>query len=199
MSDPRDIRRLVTEIRSALDSHPREALVEILTYVFKEYVVEGSTPLASGAGAILDARSELDGMPFAQVVTWLQAHLDHPELRLLEVAGERVTVRVGGKGVALEVQTQPDPLPPPRASVAAPAESAPAQAANARPMPVTQTPPVATAPRPQPAAPAQATPAAPAQPGQAPAPGAPAANNAAPQQKEEPSEQSSRFSLLEVD
>jgi hypothetical protein len=198
MSDPRDIRRLVGEIRGALETHPREALVEILTYVFKEYVVEGATPLASGAGAILDARTELDGMSFAQVVTWLQAHLDHPELRLLEVSGERVSVRVGGRPVALEVQAQPDPLPPPRASVAAPAEAA-ARAVGMTaggPMSLTPTPPVATAPRPQPAAPAPAQPAPPAQPGQ---PAAPAANNAAPQQKEEPSEQSSRFSLLEVD
>ena len=193
----KDVKKMVGEIRGALDGYPREQLQEILTYVFKEYVVEGSTPLASGAGAILDARSELDGMSFAQVVTWLQAHLDHPELRLLEVAGERVSVRVGGRPVALEVQAQPDPLPPPRASVAPPSESAPAPTVNARPMPVTQTPPVATAPRPQSAAPTPATPAAPA-PG-APATHAPPGQTPPAAAKEEPSEQSSRFSLLEVD
>jgi hypothetical protein len=191
MSDPRDIRRIVGEIRGALDAHPREALVEILTYVFKEYVVEGSTPLASGAGAILDARNELEGMSFAQVVTWLQTHLDHPELRLLEVQGERVSVRVGGRPVPLEAQTQAEPLPPPRATAAAAAPTA-----NA--MPVTPTPPVATAPRPAPAAaPANAAP----QNNPAPAPNAAAQNNPAqPATKEEPAaEGSSRFSLLEVD
>src|SRR5262245_48081687 len=106
MSDPREIRRMVGEIRGALDSQPREALVEILTYVFKEYVVEGSTPLASGAGAILDARTELEGLSFAQVVTWLQTHLDLAELRLLEVAGERVSVRAGGRLVPIEPTQQ---------------------------------------------------------------------------------------------
>ncbi len=95
---------MLGEIRGALDAHSREQLVEILSYVFKEYVVEGAAPLASGAGAILDARSELEGMTFAQVITWLQAHLDLPELKMFDVAGERVSVRSGGRPVPIVAQ-----------------------------------------------------------------------------------------------
>ena len=57
--DPRDLRSLVAEIRGALDAHSKEAVAEILTYVFKEYVVEGPLPLASSAANVVDARTEL--------------------------------------------------------------------------------------------------------------------------------------------
>jgi hypothetical protein len=197
VSDPRthDVRRLVAEIKSALDSYPKEALAEILTYVFKVYVVEGPLPLAASAGTLLEARPELEGQSFAQVVAWLQLHLDLPELSLFEVDGERVSVRIGGRLMPLEAAaSRPEPLPPARAAVAptpaapAPAPAAPptagaapASSAAARPMPVTPTPPVAT--RPAAAAPTGATPPQPA----------------TPQQREESGDASSRFALLEVD
>ena len=38
----KDVKRMVAEIRHALDAYPREQLQEILAYVFKEYVVEGA-------------------------------------------------------------------------------------------------------------------------------------------------------------
>jgi hypothetical protein len=175
---------MIGEIRGALDQHPREALVEILAYVFKEYVVEGSAPLASGAGAILDARSELDGMTFAQLVTWLQAHLDVPELRLFEVQGERVSVRSGGQRVAIEAAREPEPA-----------------VAPAPQMPVTPTPPVQT--RPAPSVTPAANNVAPQQGNVAPQQGnvAPQQGTAAPQQKDEKttSETGSRFSLLDID
>ncbi len=199
---------MVGEIRGALDNQPREALVEILTYVFKEYVVEGAAPLASGAGAILDARTELEGMTFAQVVQWLQTHLDLPELRLLEVAGDRVSVRHGGRVVPIEPQAAPEP--------AAPAPRSPSVTqAIVQPMPITQTPSVMTSPPPTPAnSPAvQQSPAAPLQNSNSPAAQQNAANSPATQQnpaqpaapasdkdKAQPSgDASGRFSLLEVD
>ncbi len=94
---------MVAEIRGALDQYPREQLQEILAWVFKEYVVEGGTAPAQGALAMLDARNELEGLSFAELVTWLQLHLDVPELAALEVQGARVSVRAGGRAIPIEV------------------------------------------------------------------------------------------------
>ena len=84
---------MVAEIRGALDSYPREQLQEILAWVFKEYVVEGGAAPAASALAMLDARTELEGLSFAELVTWLQLHLDVPELAALEVQGNKVQRR----------------------------------------------------------------------------------------------------------
>ena len=174
MTDPQQIRRALGDIRRALDSHPRESLAEILTIVFKEYVVEGGAPIASG-GQILDARSDLEGLSFPELIVWLQTHLDLPELALLEVSGAAVSVRVNGQSQRLEVRA-PAPVP-----VAAQPQFANTTTIVRNVMPGPAAQPVAAA-------------TAPASP--APAPAAPAAAA-----KEEPSasETGTRFSLLEVD
>jgi hypothetical protein len=174
---------MVAEIRGALDVYPREQLQEILAWVFKEYVVEGGAAPAQGALAMLDARSELEGLSFAELVTWLQLHLDVPELAAFEVQGDRVSVRAGGRSVPIEVARAPEPAPAPQ-PVAPPA-----------PQPVAPSPPVASAPTvvstAQPLGPAPA--AAPV------APPAPQPQAAEPKKEEEGSSSSSRFSWLEVD
>jgi hypothetical protein len=205
MTDPKNLRLVVGEIREGLERHSREELIEILTYVFKEYVVEGASPLGVGAGALLDARTELSGMSFAELITWLQHHLDVPELGLFDVAAGRVSVRAAGRAVVIE---PPRAEPPPSAapSTAAPSTAAPSPAAapsanpssaaspSAAPMPLTPTPPVATAPRPA---------AAPIPAGGAPAPATPAPGGAAATpgaaKTDEQTESDSRFSRLEVD
>jgi hypothetical protein len=60
-------------------------------------------------------QDELQGLTFPQLVERLQLRLDLPELRLLEVAGSRVMVRVDGRAVPLEVPDNraPEPLPQP--------------------------------------------------------------------------------------
>lgn len=176
-----DLRKMLTEIRGALDGYPREQLQEILAWVFKEYVVEGGAAPAQGALAMLDAKSELEGLSFAELVTWLQLHLDVPELAALEVQGARVNVRAGGRAIPIEV--------------AAPPPLAPVQAAQPSPPP----------PQPIPSPPLSSTPAASPQPmpppnpavpsSQAP-PAAPANQPASDEKKDDPS---SRFSWLEVD
>jgi len=172
MNDPQQIRRALGDIKKALDTYPREALAEILAIVFKEYVVEGSQPLASG-GQVLDARSDLDGLSFAELIVWLQTHLDLPELALFEVAGADVSVRADGRTVRVRA-TAPAPVP-----VAAPAPVAAQIAAPAPPRP-----PASTAVPAQPAA----------------LPPAPVSGPVTPA-KEEPTaaETGTRFSLLEVD
>jgi hypothetical protein len=219
----KDVKRMVQEIRQALDAYPRDQLQEILAFVFKEYVVEGGA--ATGALAMLDARSELEGLSFAELVTWLQLHLDVPELALFEVAGGRVHVRAGGRALPLEVARAPEPLPTvaPATSTASPSTSGPSATTSAPPAtsaapttsapstsaPSTNAPPATSAPStnappapgapaaPRPAPGAGATPPSPA----ANAPASPAAPAPSPSgdKKDESGAPASRFSWLEVD
>jgi len=168
---------MVAEIRGALDGYPREQLQEILAWVFKEYVVEGGAAPAQGALAMLDARSELEGLSFAELVTWLQLHLDVPELAALEVQGTRVHLRSGGRAIPIEVAQQPPAAPPP--PVAAPTVAA-----------LPAVPPPQPMPPPNPAPSSHATPPAP--------PPNPAPTQEA-KAEEKKDEASSRFSWLEVD
>jgi hypothetical protein len=165
-TDPKNLRLYADELRHALDKHTREELVEMLGYLFKEYVL-GAAPAQTGAAALLDAKSELDGMSFAQVITWLQQHLDLPELALFDVQGARVSIRAGGRPVPLEANA-PEPLAPAPVAAPAPAPAPAAPSVSARPMPA----PAPAAPAP--AAPAPAPAAAPAAPAASDKPAAPA-------------------------
>ncbi len=199
----RDIRKMLAEIRSSLDAHPREALTEILAQLFKEYVVDGPAPVGAGASLLLNARSEIDGMSFSQLIAWIQSHHDAPELSQFEIQGDRVLVRVAGRLQPIDAPgAAPSASPPVAASAAAPV----ATQATVRPMPVSQTPPVNTgrpAPAPAAAAPSRpvgqaSTPDNPTQPSGQPAAAAPAAaDKAAP--RDDSGDPASRFSYLEVD
>jgi hypothetical protein len=181
----KDLKKMIAEIRGALDQYPREQLQEILAWVFKEYVVEGGAAPAQSALAMLDARTELEGLSFAELVTWLQLHLDVPELAALEVQGGKVHVRHSGRTVPVEVAARP-PDPPP---VAAPQPAAPVAAQALAP---TQPPP------PQPMPPPNPTPSSHAAP-PAPPPNPTPAADAKTEEKKDEGNPSSRFSWLEVD
>ena len=129
---PVDLRDLISDIRTALEPHPREALIEILTYVFKEYVVEGPAPLAATPPALAE---DFSGMGFAQVIEALQLRLDLPELALFQVQGDRVFLQLGGRQVAIEAQVaRSDPPPPPQPLVpAAPSPTSPPGSSGAAP------------------------------------------------------------------
>jgi cell division septation protein DedD len=175
----KDLKKMVAEIRGALDGYPREQLQEILAWVFKEYVVEGGAAPAQGALAVLDARSELEGLSFAELVTWLQLHLDVPELAALEVQGARVSLRSGGRAIPIEVASQP---------------SAVSHQPSASPVAAQ---PVAQPPPPQPMPPPNPAPSSHATPPQPPANPTPASTPEA--KPEEKKDDASRFSWLEVD
>jgi len=109
MSDRHDLRRQTREIREALSRFEPEQLVDILTHIFRQYVMEGAAAPASS----VTLQDELQGLSFPQLIERLQLRLDLPELRLLEVTGNRVLCRVDGKLVPLEVPDAraPEPLP----------------------------------------------------------------------------------------
>jgi len=213
-----DLRELATNIRDAFGDADRETLLDILTFVVKEYVVEGPPPMLIHQAEKL---SDLQAGSFAQLVTALQTRLDHPELALFVVDGEQVGVRIGGVVQPLLASRQPvasaAELPRPSAGVRivettlaqrppaaaatpaqAPAPAAPAQAGSAPPpsrgLSVRGRASDGDAPAPAAAAPA-AAPAAPASPASG------AASGGVPSEKPETGgdDASARFSLLELD
>ncbi|MEO8701104.1 MAG: hypothetical protein ABI867_13730 [Kofleriaceae bacterium] len=196
-----DLRDIATNVRDAFADADRDTLLDVLTFVVKEYVVEGPPPMLVHQAETL---ADLKGATFAQVITALQTRFDHPELAMFVVDGEQVSVRVGGV-----VQ----PLTGQRTPLVAAAEL-PRPSAGVRVVETT------LAQRPPPAAPAGAAPppvrgvslrGAPT-PGSAPAPAAPAPApppapaSAAPVPSDKPEkpegsgdDASARFSLLELD
>jgi len=197
-----DLRDIASNVRDAFAEMDRDALLEILTFVVKEYVVEGPPPMLVHQAETL---TDLQGQTFAQVISALQTRFDFPELAMFTVDGDTVSVRVGGVMQPLVAGRQPlqaAEMPRPAAGVRV-VETTLQQrppAPAAAPPPVRglsmRGAPTATPGAAAPAAPAP-TPAAPA----APAP----ANSAAPPtpSPDKPEgtgdDASARFSLLELD
>lgn len=88
-----DIREVASNVKEAFSEMDREALLEILTFVVKEYVVEGPPPMLIHQAETL---SDLKNISFAQLITTLQTRFDFPELSMFVVDGEQVGVRIGG-------------------------------------------------------------------------------------------------------
>ena len=88
-----DLRDISGNIREALESCDRDTLLDILTFVFKEYLVEGPPPLLVHQQERI---GDLEGLSFPELITALQTRLDVPELGLFQVEGNQVSVRAGG-------------------------------------------------------------------------------------------------------
>ncbi|HEY1554568.1 MAG TPA: hypothetical protein VGF94_07005 [Kofleriaceae bacterium] len=204
-----DLREIASHVREAFAELDRETLLEILTFVVKEYVVEGPPPMLVHQAETL---ADLQGASFAQIISALQTRFDHAELQMFTVDGDHVSVRVGGVMQPLIAGRQPlqapaAELPRPAAGVRVvettlqqrPAQAAPAPAQQ----PAGAPPPVrGLSLRGRPSGEGQAP--APAAEGAQPASGqpAPAAQPAAPDAKDKPEggdDASARFSLLELD
>src|SRR6185295_18151558 len=87
-----DIRELAANVKEAFSDADRETLLDVLTFVIKEYVVEGPPPMLIHQAETL---SDLRAPTFAQLVAALQTRFDHPELQMFVVDGEQVSVRIG--------------------------------------------------------------------------------------------------------
>lgn len=206
-----DLRDLTTGVRDALGDSDRDALLEILTFLIKEYVVDGPPPmLVHQAETIAD----LGRMSFAQLITALQTRLELPELAMFTVDGEQVSVRVGGAmhplvaGANAPVAAE---MPRPSAGVRmveTTLQQRPPSAAPAAPAAGTTTERAAAPPparglsvRGQPGGGGQ--PAAPSPPPGGPSPAPSPAPSAAPSSSEKGEgsgdDASARFSLLELD
>ena len=203
-----DLRELATNVKEAFGDMDRETLLEILTFVVKEYVVEGPPPMLVHQAETL---ADLKNCTFAQLISAMQTRFDFPELQMFVVDGDQVSVRVGGvvqpliasrQPAAAAEATRPAPTPVAPQRPATPASSGfidtrqpgaaappPMRGVTVREVGAAPTPPAS-----QPAAPA-AQPAAPA--------AQPAASSGAPDKPDKPEssgdDASARFSLLELD
>ena len=208
-----DLRELASNVKEAFADADRETLLDILTFVIKEYVVEGPPPMLVHQAETL---SDLRAPTFGQLISALQTRFDHPELAMFAVDGDQVSVRIGNAvhpllparqpigGTAADVprpqvgvhvvETTLSPRPP--ASQPTPASAPPPRAGiSLRSQPAVSGPASSSSPAaPSPAAPPSPPPAAPA----APASAAPQPSGG---DKSEPSsdDASARFSLLELD
>ena len=212
-----DLREIASNVRDAFADADRETLLDVLTFVLKEYVVEGPPPMMIHQAETL---SDLQGVSFAQLITALQTRLDHAELAMFVVEGDQVSVRVGGVVQPLLASRQPlaaelRPTPgvrvvettlqqrPPAPATPAAAAPAPAPSASAPP-PVrglslrgrpTGDAPAAAAPSASPSA----SPSTAGQPAPASAQGQPAAPASDKPEGTGGDDASARFSLLELD
>ncbi|HVK84950.1 MAG TPA: hypothetical protein VM513_12615, partial [Kofleriaceae bacterium] len=113
-----DLREIATNVREAFADADRETLLDVLTFVLKEYVVEGPPPMLVHQAENL---ADLKGATFAQLISAMQTRFDHPELAMFVVDGEQVSVRVGGVVQPLLPSRQPltpaTELPRPAAGV----------------------------------------------------------------------------------
>lgn len=97
-----DLRQITGNIREALADCDRETLVDMLTFVFKAYVVEGPPPMLVNQ---TERIADLEGLSLAQLIRTLQTRLDLPELSLFQVDGEQVSVRVHGTMTQLDTSS----------------------------------------------------------------------------------------------
>jgi hypothetical protein len=105
-----DLREIASNVKEAFSEMDREALLEILTFVVKEYVVEGPPPMLVHQAETL---ADLKNISFAQLITSLQTRFDFAELAMFVVDGEQVSVRIGGVVQPLLAPRTPPPgLPP---------------------------------------------------------------------------------------
>ncbi len=201
-----DLRDIASNVREAFADADRDTLLDVLTFVVKEYVVEGPPPMMIHQAETL---SDLKGMSFAQLIAAMQTRFDHAELAMFVVDGEQVSVRVGGVVQPLLPSRQPIAEPPRQAPGVRVVETTLAQQRPAAPAPV------AAVPAPRPAAPASAPSAQPptrglslrgrptGEGGDAPPLAAPPPAAAAPPPPDRPEgggdDASARFSLLELD
>ena len=209
-----DLRELASNVKEAFADADRETLLDVLTFVIKEYVVEGPPPMLIHQAETL---SDLQGPTFAQLVTALQTRFDHPELAMFVVDGDQVGVRIGGVvhallpgrqpmgGAAADlprpqtgvrvVETTLQPRPPAQPAAPAPSASAPPP----RGLSIRGQPSSAPGSAAGPPAASSAQPQSPAPPPAGQSAGQPP--SAAPTEKPESSgdDASARFSLLELD
>src|ERR1700712_4077816 len=99
-----DLREIASNVKDAFADADRETLLDVLTFVIKEYVVEGPPPMLLHQAETL---SDLKDVSFPQLIMALQTRFEHPELAMFVVDGETVGVRVGGVVQPLLAARQP--------------------------------------------------------------------------------------------
>lgn len=119
MANRPDLRDLTVNVREAFADCDRDALLDVLTFVVREYVAEGPPPMLLATEDLEDLR----GLSFAEVITQMQLRLPHPEWGSFVVDGPRVGLRSGGAVHPVGAARLPDPAPAASAGESAQAAS----------------------------------------------------------------------------
>jgi hypothetical protein len=104
MPERPDLRQVAASLREAASGLDRDALVDVLTHVLSEYVIEGPAPLAAHQ---VERLEDLAGLSLAELIAALQTRLDVPGLELLRVAGGQVQAHTASGWVALQAPRAP--------------------------------------------------------------------------------------------
>src|ERR1044071_1667356 len=99
-----DLRELASNVKDAFADADRETLLDVLTFVIKEYVVEGPPPMLIHQAETL---TDLRAPTFAQLIAALRPRSDPPGLSWFGVEGEQVSVRLGNAVPPLLPARQP--------------------------------------------------------------------------------------------
>lgn len=124
MPRPATNRAVAEEIARSYEKFDRQELLNILSFLTKTYVVDGTMPfnLVGDKSAPGDAGAEKD-LDFPKVIDQLKRRLPHiPELGYFQVEGGRVTLRAGNQkvtfGERVTVEFVPSSNAPPPAPTA---------------------------------------------------------------------------------
>jgi hypothetical protein len=144
MPRPATNRAVAEEIARAYEKFDRQELINILAYLTKTYVVDGTMPfnlVGDKAGPVGDATGAEKDLDFVKLVDQLKRRCTHiPELGYFQVEEGKVTLRVAnqkitfGERVTSEFVTSsaPPPSPAHTAKGAAGAIAAASKAAQAK-------------------------------------------------------------------
>ncbi len=151
MPRPATNRAVAEEIARSYEKFDRQELINILSYLTKTYVVDGTMPFnlvgeggKGGAQAGADPAAEKD-LDFPKLVDQLKKRLPHlPELQHFHVEAGKVTLRAGNQKVTfgeritsefVPTSSAPAASPPPKSAAGAIAAAGKAGAAASGPAP----------------------------------------------------------------
>lgn len=132
----------LANVRVGLERYSKEELIELVHYLTRAYVVEGTIPFKAETAPVNIPRS-LRELDFPGLIGQLKIQLGLPELELFQISEGQVTVMLGGRDYVVSPNAVVDVAPTrsepaqaaPGTTSERPAASAPAPAAKA-PVPV---------------------------------------------------------------
>jgi hypothetical protein len=141
MPRPATNRAVVEEIARAYEKFDRQELINILSYLTKTYVVDGTMPfnlVGEKAGQVGDVAGAEKDLDFPKLIDQLKRRLPHmPELGYFQVESGKVTMRAANQKVTFGERgptsefVPTSSAPPPAAAPAAKAAGAVAAASKA--------------------------------------------------------------------
>src|SRR5262245_23751196 len=136
MPRPATNRAVAEEIARAYEKFDRQELINILSYLTKVYVVDGTMPfnlVPDKTGPVGDAAGAEKELDFTKLVDQLKRRLPHmPELGYFQVEEGKVTLRVANQKITFGERVTSEFVPTSSAPAPSPAKASGAIAAAAK-------------------------------------------------------------------